>query len=63
MWNRIRVIPFESTFCRPDDPAPETYEEQLLQKRFPMDKEFGAKIPGMVQAFAWVLLKIGLRSA
>lgn len=57
VWNRIRVIPFESTFCRPDDPAPETYEEQLRQKRFPMDKEFGAKIPGMVQAFAWVLLK------
>ena len=57
VWNRIRVIPFESTFCRPDDPAPETYEEQLRQKRFPMDKEFGAKIPGMLQAFAWVLLK------
>lgn len=56
-WNRIRVIPFESTFCRPDDPAPETYEEQLRQKRFPMDKSFGEKIPGMLQAFAWVLLK------
>lgn len=57
VWNRIRVIPFESTFCRPDNPAPETYEEQLRQKRFPMDKDFGAKIPGMVQAFAWILLK------
>ena len=57
VWNRIRVIPFESTFCRPDDPAPDTYEEQLRQKRFPMDKDFGSKIPGMVQAFAWVLLR------
>lgn len=57
VWNRIRVIPFESTFCRQDDPAPETYEEQLRQKRFPMDKDFGAKIPSMVQSFAWVLLK------
>lgn len=57
VWNRIRVIPFESTFCRPDDPAPDTYEEQLRQKRFPMDKDFSAKIPDMVQAFAWVLLK------
>jgi phage/plasmid-associated DNA primase len=56
-WNRIRVIPFESTFCRPEDPAPETYEEQLEQKRFPMDKEFSKKIPGMLQAFAWVLLE------
>ena len=55
-WNRIRVIPFESTFCRPDDPAPESFEEQLRQKRFPMDKEFGEKIPGLLKAFAWVLL-------
>ena len=57
VWNRIRVIPFESTFCRPDDPAPETYEEQLRQKRFPMDKDFASKIPNMVEPFAWVLLK------
>jgi P4 family phage/plasmid primase-like protien len=57
VWNRIRVIPFESTFCRPDDPAPDSYEEQLRQKRFPMDKDFSAKIPDMVQAFAWILLK------
>jgi P4 family phage/plasmid primase-like protien len=57
VFNRIRVIPFESTFCRPDDPAPNTYEEQLRQKRFPMDKDFTRKIPDMVQAFAWLLLK------
>ena len=57
VWNRIRVIPFESTFCRSDDPAPDTYDEQLKQKRFPMDKDFGRKIPDMVQAFAWVLLQ------
>jgi P4 family phage/plasmid primase-like protien len=59
VWNRIRVIPFESTFCRQDDPdpAPESYDEQLRQKRFPMDKDFCRKIPDMVQAFAWLLLK------
>lgn len=56
-WNRVRVIPFESTFVRPGDPCPETYEEQLLQKRFPMDREFGKKIPDLLQAFAWVLLE------
>lgn len=65
-WNRIRVIPFESTFVRPGEPCPETYEEQLRQKRFPMDKEFGKKIPSLVQAFAWVLLEhrknIGVRT-
>jgi phage/plasmid-associated DNA primase len=56
-WNRVRVIPFESTFCRPEDPAPETYAEQLLQKRFPMDKKFHLKIPGLLSPFAWVLLQ------
>lgn len=57
VWNRVRVIPFEATFCRSDNPAPETYEEQLRQKRFPMDKHFAKKIPGLVEAFAWVLIQ------
>lgn len=52
-WNRIRVIPFESTFC---DDAPESFEEQLSQKRFPKDKDFANNIPRMVEAFAWLLL-------
>lgn len=52
-WNRIRVIPFESTFT---DEAPETFEEQLLQKKFPKDKDFGDKIPKMLEPFAWLLL-------
>lgn len=61
VWNRVRVIPFESTFCRPDNPAPDTYEEQLRQKRFPMDKKFGKKIPNLVEAFAWILLQHRLK--
>ena len=56
-WNRIRVIPFESTFVDPSEPCPPTLDEQLRQKRFPMDKEFGKKIPDMVSAFAWYLLQ------
>ena len=56
-WNRIRVIPFESTFCRPDNPAPDTYEEQLRQKRFPMDLDFSSKIQNLLQPFAWLLLQ------
>ena len=51
-WNRIRVIPFEATFC---DDAPETYEEQMLEKRFPKDPHFSSKIPAMTEAFFWVL--------
>ena len=52
-WNRLRIIPFESTFC---DDAPETYEEQLQQKRFPKDRHFTDRIPYMTKAFAWILI-------
>ena len=55
-WNRIRVIPFESTFVRPGMECPEEYEEQIRQKKFPMDKRFNEKIPSMLPAFAWYLL-------
>lgn len=55
-WSRLRVIPFESSFVPHGEPCPTTFEEQLKQKRFPMDKEFGSKIQGMVGAFAWYLL-------
>jgi P4 family phage/plasmid primase-like protien len=55
-FNRTRVIPFESTFCRPENPAPETWEEQIRQKRFPMDPEFGSKIDRLLPAFAYFLL-------
>lgn len=52
-WNRVRVIPFESTFT---DDAPESFEEQLRQKRFPKDKDFADRIPKMTEPFAWLLL-------
>ena len=54
-WNRIRVIPFESTFS---DKAPETFEEQLLHKHFPMDRYFeNTTLPFMVEPFAWLLIE------
>jgi P4 family phage/plasmid primase-like protien len=56
-WNRIRVIPFESTFISPGDPCPITFEEQLREKKFPMDRNFKEKIPDMIKAFAWYLLQ------
>ena len=56
-WNRLRVIPFESTFVEPGAPCPGTFEEQLLEKRFPMDRTFSSKLPDMVGAFAWYLLE------
>ena len=56
-WNRIRVIPFETTFVKARDECADTYEEQLREKRFPMDPEFTRKIPDLLSAFAWVLLE------
>lgn len=59
IWNRVRVIDFESKFCDPDkgEIAPESYEEQLRLKRFPMDKSFvDEKLPKILEPFAWVLL-------
>lgn len=57
VWNRVRVIPFETTFVRNMKDCPDVFEEQLRQKRFPMDTQFSRKIPGMVPAFAWVLIE------
>lgn len=55
-WNRIRVIPFESTFV-PENECPEDFEEQVSKKTFPMDPHFTDKIPDMVQALAWYLIQ------
>ena len=57
VFNRVKVIPFESTFCRPEDPAPESVEEQFRTKRFPMDRKLGDRIPDLVEAFAYILLE------
>lgn len=60
-WNRVKVVPFEAEFIKKGDPtrppAPDTIEEQFLQKRFPMDTEFGKKIPGLLEPLAWYLLE------
>lgn len=53
-WNRIRVIPFESRFT---NDAPESYEEQLLQKKFPMDPYFKEeKMPNLLKPMLWYML-------
>ena len=52
-WNRIRVIPFESTFS---NDAPADYDEQIRTKVFPKDPFFSEKIPTLIKPFAWVLL-------
>jgi P4 family phage/plasmid primase-like protien len=52
-WNRVKLIPFESTFT---NDAPESYEEQVKQKLFPKDEQFEDKIPRMLEPLAWFLL-------
>lgn len=57
-WNRIRVLLFESTFIDPNDPElPKTFEEQLLEKKFPKDLDLEKKLPAMAEPFAWLLLQ------
>ena len=53
--NRVRVIPFESTFV-PENEAPESLDEQFEKKIFPMDKDFAQKIPSMTEALAWFMI-------
>ena len=53
-WKRARVLPHESVF---DESYPESQDEQFEKKRFPMDKRFWERIPGMVQVFMWKLIR------
>lgn len=55
-WNRIKVIPFESTFVSMEK-CPSSYEEQVEKKIFPMDDRFNDKIPSLVQPLAWYLIQ------
>jgi len=55
-WNRIRVIPFESTF-KNENECPQEFEDQINQMIFPMDKNFTDKIPKMTQPLAWYLIQ------
>lgn len=56
-WNRIRVLPHESSFPKDPKLVPETYEEQLKVKRFPRDPFFSEKLPKMKTAFMWIMVE------
>jgi hypothetical protein len=55
MLNLTGVIPFESVFT--DSNVPETEEEQIEQRTFPIDINLPNELPSMVQPFMWLLLK------
>lgn len=55
-WNRIRVVRFESTFL-PANECPDTVEEQIRQKKFPVDKNFSSDtVPKLLEPLAWFLI-------
>jgi P4 family phage/plasmid primase-like protien len=55
-WNRIRVLPYDSTFVKAEK-APETLEEQYTKKVFPMDKTLKERLTDLSEAFLWWLIK------
>jgi P4 family phage/plasmid primase-like protien len=57
IWNRVRVLPFESKFPKNNDEVPPTFEEQIEKKIFYRDNTFSEKLPGLKQAFVWLLFQ------
>ena len=55
VWNRIRVLQYESCFPKDPKTVPKTFEEQLKVKRFPRDNFFSDKLGSLRQAFMWVM--------
>lgn len=54
VWNRLRVIPFESTFT---DNPPEDEDVQFRTKTFLKDENFDEKLPHMLEPLFWILVK------
>lgn len=55
-WNRIRVLPYESTFVK-KYLAPEDEQSQYEKKLFPMDKTLKERLNGLAEPFLWWLIK------
>ncbi|MBL4898175.1 MAG: PriCT-2 domain-containing protein [Colwellia sp.] len=53
VWNRIKMIPFESEFTHD---APLDEDEQFRQKRFPLDIDFTPKTVKFLKPLAYVLV-------
>lgn len=57
IWNRVRVLPFESTFPKDTSLVPDLFEEQLKQKIFERDDNISEKFDNMKQALMWVFFQ------
>ena len=58
-WNRIRVLPFESTFVSPNSKKlPESYSQQRKKKIFPKDNTLRDKMEQLTEVFASWLIQL-----
>jgi P4 family phage/plasmid primase-like protien len=58
-FERIRVLPFESTFT---DKAPSDPVEQVKTKTYPIDRRFASKIPDLLEPLAYDLVQLFLET-
>ena len=54
IWNRVRVLLFESVFPKDTSLVPENFDEQFKQKIFERDDKLSEKFDSMRQALMWV---------
>lgn len=57
-WNRVRVIPFESSFKSKKEMDSISIKEQIKFKIFQIDLNMEEKLNNMTEPLAWYLLKI-----
>jgi P4 family phage/plasmid primase-like protien len=55
VWNRARIIPFESEFV--DSVGDDDYTTQLLKKKFPKNMTIDRELPEYARIMAWYLLR------
>lgn len=53
-WNRAKILGFDTLWV-PKDEAPETEEEQIRLRTFPMDEHFTDKLKGMAPKMLWII--------
>lgn len=58
VWNRVKIIPFESRFVKNDAEVPLSVEEQYEKKIFHGDPNFSDKIDSILEGVAYLLLSI-----
>lgn len=56
IWNRVRVLNFESKFPKSDADVPATEEEQIQKKIFKREPTLNERLPYLKNAFLWIMI-------